>query len=137
MTPSERLIQRREAKKSYHNKPRFRKATTLQTILGTTFAVPTLALLPLSYAVRLLDPIVGRAVVLLLLTLPVLGMLSGILFVCFMTLTGPVYKNQIDTTTNGLEVWGFADRLAAAIISLLGVSCILWIVYRVATGGPH
>lgn len=130
MDATERLAKRRIAKASYNDKPRYRKAAVLQQILGTSFIVPMAAFMSMSYAIPVFEPVIGRIGILTVFAILVLGMLAGVIFVCVMTLTGPVYKNQIDVTTSDLETWGLADRISAAILSVLAIGVVAWIANR-------
>lgn len=136
MNANDRLAKRREARNSYHGKPRFRKAAVLQRILGVSFGVPFAVAVGASYAIPFLDPLLGYFGILSIFAVLLFTALSGILFACAMTLTGPVYKNQIDPVTNDLETWGLADRLAAAAITALAIAGLTWIGFRL-TGILH
>ncbi|KLU02734.1 hypothetical protein RISK_005030 [Rhodopirellula islandica] len=137
MDLSDKLAQRREAKKSYGGKPRFRKAAVLQQILATSFGIPILISMCMSYLIPILEPVIGRVGILGLLGSLMVCMIGGVLFVCAMTLTGPVYKNQIDVTTKDLETWGFADRGAALVISGLAIAGLMWVALRLVGGISH
>jgi len=79
----------------------------------------------ISYAIPILDRMRDRVGILALLAMLTIGMLSGVCFVCAMVLTGPVFKNQINTTTNDPETWGGADRFAATLLSGLVITGVV------------
>ena len=58
----------------------------------------------------------------------------GVIIVCIMALTGPIYIRQLAYKQGGLEQWGIANKVAAVVILLLFIggygSLIYWLFFR-------
>ena len=58
----------------------------------------------------------------------------GVMVVCIMALTGPIYVPQLDYRGDKLEQWGRDNKIAAVVILVLfiaGYGCLLyWLLFR-------
>jgi hypothetical protein len=107
------------AKQKYYEKPCFRRATTCEAILAgsvnTMCGVWIIVLLLVHFPSAdkhwdLLANAVGFAF---------LCFVGAVLFVCCLTLTGPIYKPQLDFKSGEIETWGYIEKSVAAVISIL------------------
>ncbi len=107
------------ANRNYYEKPFFRRAATCEAILGgSVYAMCAVLfvfylLLHFTSEDKYSDLLAGAVV------FAFLCFLVAVLFVCFLTLTGPIYKPQLDFKSGEIETWGYIEKCAAAVISIL------------------
>jgi branched-subunit amino acid permease len=53
-----------------------------------------------------------------------------VLVLCALTLTGPIYKPQLNFSTGDLETYGTIDRFAAFVIASLIIGVVGYVGYR-------
>ncbi|MBB3210705.1 hypothetical protein FHS27_006553 [Rhodopirellula rubra] len=130
MNRSPRIEKRLAAKRSYHSKPIFRRSRTIEAVLGTA-CIAALIILKIASQIGLLvgTESIGMAMV-ALCGATLLAVTICVLFLCVLTLTGPIYKPQLDFSTGDLETYGPIDKLAAFVIASLIVGIVGYIGYR-------
>lgn len=130
MSRSDRIERRLAAKRSYQTVPFLRRSRTLESILATT-CVLTLIVLKIASQVGLLagSDLVGKAMALICLLALLVAAFSA-LVLCTLTLTGPVYKKQLDFATGELETYGPIDKFATIVLAALIIGTLGYIACR-------
>ncbi len=107
-----------------------RRAKTCESILGGAAVVAFVILFCVVQAGRFVENnTIGWGLVAIAL-IACLGFAGTVVFVSFLALTGPIYKQQLDFSSGELETWGFTDKLAAAVLTLLASLGVGYVVYR-------
>ena len=126
MTRSSRNERLLEAKRSYREKPILRRETTCHSVLGGAGAAMLIVFFVVSRLGRLTENDAFRWGLVIAGAVAFLGFVAAVLLVCLVTLTGPVYKRQLDFARGDLETWGLAEKGSAAVISIL---CLVGAVF--------
>lgn len=110
--------------------PFLRRSRTVESILAAT-CVLTLIVLKIASQVGLLagSDSVGKAMALICWLALLVAALS-VLFICTLTLTGPIYKRQLDFATGELETYGPIDKFAAIVMAALIIGALGYIACR-------
>ncbi|EMI47417.1 hypothetical protein [Rhodopirellula sp. SWK7] len=130
MNRSPRIKKRLAAKRSYQAKPFLRRSQTIESVLAGAI-VTALIVVGIASRIGLLveSDVIGKAIA-AACAFSLLASTIAVLFVCILTLTGPIYKRQLDFSTGELETYGRVDKLAALTIACLVVGAISYIGYR-------
>ncbi|EMI58125.1 hypothetical protein [Rhodopirellula sallentina] len=130
MPRSPRIEKRLAAKRSYDSKPIFRRSRTIEAVLGTS-CVAALIILEIASQIGLLagKELIGKAMT-VLCGVTLLAVTICILVLCVLTLTGPIYKPQLDFSTGDLETYGPIDKFAALVIASLIIGVAGYVGYH-------
>ncbi|TWU43561.1 hypothetical protein Poly51_63390 [Rubripirellula tenax] len=130
MTRSPRIEKRLAAKRSYYSKPIFRRSRTIEAVLGTA-CVAALIILKIASQIGLVagKESIGKAMA-VLCGVTLLAVTICVLLLCALTLTGPIYKPQLNFSTGDLETYGTIDRFAAFVIASLIIGVVGYVGYR-------
>lgn len=118
LTESEKLL---AAKRSYESKPTLRKAANCEKILQGAIGLGMFAnyvIIRLGKTVEASgdEPLVAGAI-LRVGESCIMLMCAGVILICGVVLTGPVYKKQLDFSRGELDTWGTAHKCAAIVLS--------------------
>lgn len=119
-----------ETKRSYKSKPFLRRETTCQGILLGTGVAFVLAGSAAGQLYEMLDNSSVTLVLAVLVSLVFAVFVGAVLLVCVITLTGPVYKSQLNFESGELETWGAGEKATAGLISALCLAAAIWFAIR-------
>ncbi len=112
---TERLLQ---AKRKFAEKPVLRRETTWQFLGLIAFVIMNVTV-GIGRGFARSDYETVKWILLSVIGAEFFVFILGVVLVCVIALTGPVYKNRIDFKRAELEVWNWEDKTVAAIILTL------------------